>query len=579
MATAISKTYIYKLYQGSLYLQDLPNVISPFTFTQLINSAGAQLEVEISNKFDDVGAIETDTFWVDQSGNNMVDENNNNLIFAKSLVFQNIHIDLGNRVKVFKYDSYTPNGVVVFDGLISQWETSYSGNTIKLTVLSFGVQLSNFIIASDSAGNLIDQESYNKEYFPVAASKNVSATPIAQSFNVASPTLVGSFGVFTRASAGDFFLDGVLTTPIIVAGWTLYAGIPTSPGPLVDSGTIVSGEVDVRLTILQLTTPQTLSGNYFLVLDNQNGGTQYYADLILEATNTNPYAGGSVYTGITTNGVTAWTAVSGDDLAFIVYESDGSSALSFNSIDPGQIARSFMQQVINQGGIPSFTTSSIDLTATSASYDFKIASAQDGLNKALSLAPDGWYWYYDIPTNLVHFHQSSLVATHTLVLGVHFIDADITYSLETVVNSIYFSGGDTGGGANLFSVYSSPSSIAGYGKWTELLSDNRVTLQETADTIARSEISSKQTPLFQISLTVSDGVYDLESFVLGQMVQLRNFNNLLENQLYQIVSIQRSADNAILKLGNLPPRASADLQAAKNRLDALETINNPVIPT
>lgn len=564
----LQKSYVYKVYQDNSFISNLDNVISEFTYTQEINNAGAQLIIELGNKFDDVSATQTDTFWVDEAGNYMTDENGNRFVWAKTYSFDDIPIDLANRIKVFMFDDNNLNGTVVFDGLISKWETSYSQNTIRLTVLSYGVQLANYIVASSSASFIINQDVQDTTHAIIASKEQQDN--YAMSFNLATSQLIGSVSVY-----------GYSTTPYYGGSnaslfWIMYAGTPTTPGNLLDAGVFVL-PTTAAMNTLQFTTPLTLPAGDYHILFSAGLGSFYDGAPYIGSTTTAAYAGGTLYyrdLALTSS----WTDLT-QDLTFTVNISDGSSALSFSSIDPGAIATSFMTQLQSQGATASYTIDTIDLTSTTASYNFKIASGLDGMQKALSLAPDGWYWYYDIPTNNVHFHQAGQTADHTLVMGKHFKDANVAYSLETVVNSVYFTGGDTGAGSNLYSVYTSPSSINNYGKWAELLSDNRVTDQTTADTISVGELNAKQSPQFQITVEIVDDVYDIETFTLGQMVQFRNFNNLLDTELFQIVRIERHPDNAILLLGNIPPRASSELQEARKRLDALETVNNPDTPT
>ena len=51
MAT-IEKKYVYKVTRGSTYLGVLPNVVSEFSYTHNINSAGTQMEIEVADTAD-----------------------------------------------------------------------------------------------------------------------------------------------------------------------------------------------------------------------------------------------------------------------------------------------------------------------------------------------------------------------------------------------------------------------------------------------------------------------------------------------------------------------------------------------
>lgn len=553
------KTYVYKFYNEESYLGDVPDVISDFSYSQDINTGGAAIEIVFGRSFDDVGATQVDTFLVDEAGNKIIDEAGNYIVTAKTLSFSAIPIALANEIKVYMFDEVYPNGLLVFDGLISRWNTSYTSNTISITVLCYGVRLDNYVVSSIDSTQAIIQDITNTNH-GIATEKGIREQ-YAQGFNLASDTIVGSFEVYCQRSSSDL---GMIN-------WGLYYGTPLIPGSLIDSGSL-NPTVSAGFQTFQLTVPfNLLAGNYFILFYGSMSDASSASYPIIYSETSAPYAGGSLYYRDFSS-TSTWTDTT-EDLTFIINASDGTQNITFTAIDPGQIARTFIDQISNQGSLIDYSDT-IDLCSTVASYDFKIATGLEGMNKALSLAPDGWYWYFDKASNYIHFHNSSSQADHNLTLGDHFIDADITYSLESTTNSVYFSGGDTGGGQNLYSIYISPSSIAKYGKWTKLLSDNRVTNQETADLIGNGELNHSQMPVFQIKITVDSSKYDIETFNIGEMVGLQNFDNLLDTIVYQIVRIERNNELVTLTLGDIPPRSSNDLYSALRRLDSLETINN-----
>lgn len=584
MATTLVKQYIYQAYGGSghTFLKTLQNVKSEFSYSQNMNSAGAQLEIVLGNSFDDVGAVQTDEFWVDESGNKTIDGLGNHIVWDAQFDFNNVPIDLGNRIKVYASYDGQALGAQVFDGFISKWQTNYTDNTITLTVLSWGAQLDNYLITTDPTGQSIDQEVYDMEYTPTPYSSTVNGLTIAQSFNIATNTLIGSFIVLARASAGTFVSNpktGETITPLAVMPWELYAGTPTSPGSLIDSGQVEFSEINIRQLSLQLGQPKILSGNYFLAFYNGTGGSYYYADPVLEATATNPYAGGSIYTGSQTSSGITYTAVAGNDLAFIVQSTNGNNTLSFVNQDPSVILERIIDQLVAQGGLIDYTTTSIDVTASSVTYGYKIQTILEGIQKILQLSPDGWYWYIDVGTNTIHFHRTPSSANHIMVLGNHLASLDIEYSLEQVINTVYFSGGDTGGGVNLYVAQKDAASSNKYGQWLERLSDNRVTLASTAAIITSGEIGGKTSPIFHTTADILAAAYDIESFNLGQMVAFRGFGNVIDTLLFQIVALTRYPDKVTLSLGTLPQRSSSELENVKRRLDLLETIDNPSNPS
>lgn len=579
------KEYIYQVYDSqNNYITSLNNVTSDFSYKQNINSGGAELEINIGNSFDDVGAQQVDEFWITENNEKIVDESGNHIVWSARFVFNNIPIAPGNRVKVFAtYDDY-PSGRQVFDGVITKFKTSYQNNNITLIVLSWGVQLDNFLLNADPTGFSIDQEVYDKEYTPTVNVTLGTGSPVAQSFNIPSAAVVGGFSVFVRANSGTFnrTVKGIVVetvTPIAILYWFLYSGTPASPGSLIESGSLQLTGTNVRQLTGQFSQSRSLNGNYFLVFKSGNAGSYYYTDPVLEATSTNPYASGSVYTGAETSSGIAWSAVAADDLAFIIQTTSGDTAFSFINQDPGIILQRIIDQLNAQGGLITYNSASVEQASTQVSYDYKVQTILEGVQKVIQLSPDGYYWYTDPATNLIHYHRTGNSADHTLVLGQHISELDIEYDLEQVVNAVYFSGGDDGSGSNIYIAQKDVASADLYGQWMRRISDNRVTDAETAAVIASSEIGVNNSPSFHTQVEVLASTYDIENFSLGDMVNLRGFNNLIDTILFQIASIERNPDSVVLTVGSLLPRQSSELDNVRRRLVQLESLNNPSSPS
>lgn len=576
MATLIKK-YIYQVYgSDGTYKGQLNNIINDFGYDQTINSGGSQLEVILGNSFDDVGAVQTDDYWIDESSNKIVDESGNYIVWDKIFEFNNIPIDLGNRVRVsLTYDG-SPSGVTVFDGFISKWSSSYTENTITLTILGWGAQLDNYVINTDPTGQTISQIVYDKTYRlgTPSGSPLGTQTPLAQSFNLASSTVVGGFTVYGYMPSGT----------VAYLRWKLYSNIPSAPGSLLDSGEVKMSNTSVQAIDISLTLAQTLAaGNYYLEFrapyGMQYGGGEQYDFPYIEATSTNPYAGGSVYTGTVSGANTTWSAVAADDLAFVITSTSGGSNLTFTDNDPGTIIMRLLDQLASQGGKVTYTSDTVDLAGTIVTYNYKLQTILEGVNKMLSLSPDGFYWYIDPGTNYLHFHRVEDTADHTFILGKHISSLDIAYTLEQVANTIYFSGGDDGSGENVFVAAKDSSSAAQFGQWLVRLSDNRITDEETANVAAIGELTAKSNPLFQTTVEILAADYDIETIELGHMIALRNFNNLIDTLLFEVVSKKQFPDKISLQLGTLPPEQTKEVDSLKRRLDALESLNNPDAPS
>lgn len=581
MTVAIQKQYIYQAYSNvtGQFLGTLPNsnISSDFGYSQNINSAGCQMQITLAATLDDVNANQIDEFWLDESGNKIIDESGNHIVFSTSFNFL-IPINVGNRIKVLANYDGMPSGKTVFDGIITDWTTDYVSSTITINVMSWGVQLDNFIINTNPTTLTIDQESYNTEYFVDPGDTKGGGTEYAQAFNIASPTTIGAIVVFMRGSA-DFYTGGTPPTfvhPISQGAWQLYSGTPSSPGSLIDTGSFSYAGATVQSVTMALTQPLSLSGNYFIHFKNYSSGTWYYGAVYLEASNANPYSGGNLWSYNQLIGV--YTQINNTDLAFIVQSSTGSNQLVFTNNDPGTIVRRILDQAIAQGSKLNYNNSTVVQADTSVSYSYKTQTILEGIQRMLALAPDGYYWYVDPSTNTVYFKLLGNSADHRFVLGKHVTALNLTHSLLQVKNSVYFSGGATGG-VNLYVADKNPASVAKYGQWLERIGDNRITDSAQAQTVISGELNQKSLPVFTAQVDILASDYDIETIDLGEMVNFRNFNNLIDTLLFQIVNIKRTPDKITLTLGTLLPRNSADIDELKRRLSLLETIANPASPS
>lgn len=277
-------------------------------------------------------------------------------------------------------------------------------------------------------------------------------------------------------------------------------------------------------------------------------------------------------------GSVTWTAVNNDDLAFTVQTSTGGTQLIFTNNDPSGILERILDQLASQGGLVRYSDASIDSTGIFASYSYKLQTMLEGIQRILALAPGGWYWYLDVATNFIHFHNTANSVEHRFILGNHITELNLEYSLEQIVNTVHFSGGPTAG-VNLYVSQKDAKSAQQYGQWLERVSDNRVTDATTANILAAGTIGASSQPAFNTTVQIHASTYDIESIAIGDTVGFRGFNNLIDTLQFQVSSKQVMPDMVTLTLGTLPSRVTGALEAVNRRLDLLETIDNPTTPS
>ncbi len=315
----------------------------------------------------------------------------------------------------------------------------------------------------------------------------------------------------------------------------------------------------------------------------------------------NPYASGKM---MTYNGST-WADVASSDLYFIAYTTTGATTVAYASQDPSNILRAVIDNYRDNGGTINYDGTSIDNTSTTVSYTFVTQSILDCINKVLELAPVNWYWYVDPATSLIHFHEKSGSADHTLGLGREIKKLKQDKRTDGVVNTIYFRGGDIGGGVFLYKKYQDTNSVGTYGIKAISYVDERVTLTATATVIANNIINARASPEIRLDMEVSDSNTDgfgsdIEMLNVGEVINIQNVAGATGRSLWdlalwdqdrwdynitqlgsmylQIVRKEYSPDSAKIFCSTIPPDVSKRIEDINRNLESARTFDNPTQP-
>jgi hypothetical protein len=295
------------------------------------------------------------------------------------------------------------------------------------------------------------------------------------------------------------------------------------------------------------------------------------------------------------------------DIYFNLYKSTGNTTAPFNSYDPAAIVKEILVDFNNNGGTATYTDDTVAETGTVVSYTFNVNTMLEGIKKAIELAPENWYWFLDYGTNQIYYQQKSAEPDHIFSLEKDLIDAKFEKRIEDIVNTVYFTGGDIGGGVNLYKKYENTESVTKYGRKAIKYSDSRVTVTATADTIANSIIENKSEPELRVTLEVMDSNnnqglgYDIESIQVGDVVAVRNvtqqvglyswdigrwdeaywdFNIYnLSSLRMQVQRIEYKEDVAIISASTLATDISKRIEDINRNLETLQTLDNPITPS
>lgn len=246
-------------------------------------------------------------------------------------------------------------------------------------------------------------------------------------------------------------------------------------------------------------------------------------------------------------------------------------------------------------------------TGSTLTYTVNTQSVLEVINVIKDLSPSGYYWYVNQGENYIQFKKKSDLPKHTFSLNKDILDAKFEKRIEGIINTIYFTGGDTGSGTNLFKKYTKSDSIEKYGVKSVKYNDTRVISTVTSDAIANNILASNSEPELRVTLEVLDSNneqglgYDIESIQVGDTVAVRNITQQVGLSVWdvgrwddayfdfniynlsslnmQVQRIEYKQDRAILYASTIPTDINKRIEEINRGIDQVQTFKNPTTPS
>lgn len=555
------------------YVATWRDVVSDFKYDQEINNAGSQLQVTLGRSTGDTG--------------------------------EGVDLAFGLLVKVYQVDTDHPTGLLVFNGKIINYTVSEDNDSVAVAIYGLGYELNNYLVTAGE--KLVGIQ----PLYPVGLTPGYWGNAIAQSFTPQDDIDLKALYIMIdgNGSAGDRTVgldiykgDASLGRVNVTSGVATYD--PGTGNDLIGSGsgsTTVQASTPSRLRVEFTDSLKLYAGiTYFWVWTSLQGGNNIKTYGANDNTAVTALFGKG-YAGLATINNASFGMDEVSQRYTELIDEFGSTTVTFNSYDPSAILRAILDDYQKQGGTLGYDLTSIPDTGTTVSYTFKSVTTFEALKKCLEFAPADWYFYIDQTENKVYFKHKSNTPDHYFVMGKHFSKLAFEKRTEEIVNVIYFTGGDLGGGINLFKVYTDQASIDLYGRRLLNYSDNRVTLETTADTLANTILQTKRQPEVRTPLEVLQN-YPIDTVKPGDIVALRNNNNTVgevslwdignwdemywDYNLYdpstyqfQIARFGRDGDSVSATLSTTPPDVSKRVEDINRNLEKQQTANNPDEPT
>lgn len=560
----------YKVYsrEGN-YLGKLPNVTSKLAFPEDINSAGTSITITCAIKADNEVTV---TPLLTESGAEITTEDDlpilatsTNLLVTEGNSVDEAIFKNSNRVKAWLYNSYYPNGKLMFSGQINRISFKYGGGdaTVNLTVYSDGLDLNNYVARGYPFSYTTDvtQLTYDGVYTVTESSKGAGWARYGQSWTAgASADNIGEIVLFMQGTA-------TVTLSVYDAPNGNFLGSITKE---VNAGSPASVYWDFPQLI-----PITPSSTYFFGVSVAAGQS-----IKIYRSSSNVYSGGNAYYSSYAGGSGGGLYyLSTGDMFFATKYGEPTTTATFTSDDPvADMASGVFADYNARGGL--ITERNFTATGLSLTYTFVVAYIYDVLKKILEMCPTGYYSYIDVGTAEIDILQTSTTADFTVVKGKHINELNIDLTIENVKNYLLFTGGEVSG-SNLYRDYPDLQSVANYGLRTSTKTDNRVTLDATADAIGDTFIEENSDEVQQTSLTLLNEVIDITLLTPGKTIGFKNFGNFIDDLVLQIVRREGNYSDGTmtLTLGRLPVRMTDEVQRINRELLNEQTINNPTAPS
>lgn len=561
----------YKVYsREGRYLGLLPEVNSPFVFPQDMNAAGAAIEitcgVKAENRLTTEAIITGDGEDIITGTGDPLLATVGEIMLAQGASESDAIFKNSNRIKVWMYNYWYPNGKLMFSGQVNKVRPKFAGGKsyTKLTVLSDGLDLNNLVARGYPFAYSTDVSQTTNNLYAIA--HNFSGDKSA-GWEYYGQTWVTGGGV-TNIGAICLLLAGTADVTVWV-----YDG---PNGNLLGSTTksvALGSPTEVQFEFPQL-IPVSPNTGYFFAVTLGNG-----QDLSMYYNNPSVYTDGAMY-GSSYGGGSgggSYFPLAGD-LYFITKSGLPTTTATYSTQDPvsGMMA-AILTDYNNRGGYITerdFTPAGYTLT-----YTFNMAYILDALKKVLEMSPSGYTSYIDLGTAEMDIFPISETADFTVVNDKDIVDLDLELSIEQVKNYLLLTGGDTGGGTNLFRDYTDNQSSAAFGIRTGTKSDNRMTQTTTADAIGESYIDENADEAQNTSLVVPVTAMDHTLLTPGKTIGFKNFGNFIDTFVLPIVRREFHTKYTVLTLGKMPVRQSDELQRINRGLLDEQTVNNPSAPS
>jgi hypothetical protein len=221
-----------------------------------------------------------------------------------------------------------------------------------------------------------------------------------------------------------------------------------------------------------------------------------------------------------------------------------------------------------------YSTANVSAFSKTASFTFNLLTYREAIDKCLSMLGSSYFWYIN-EFGIMIVKTIDTTPRHTFEFQKHFSEISVQRSMEKVRNNAIVWNGKPVAETEIFNGYSDLASISKYGRRTEIIIDNGITDDTSADKIGASILENNKDPNVSIVCKIIDNNensfgYDIESIEPGDTCRFIGFNATLTDIF---------KDNMVItKIDYTPDNVILTVEPTKSGLvDWQDTINKKVI--
>lgn len=291
----------------------------------------------------------------------------------------------------------------------------------------------------------------------------------------------------------------------------------------------------------------------------------------------------------------------------------GATTISYSNMDIGDIIKDLLDKYALKGGTVTYTSATIPTVGTNISITVKNETYLGAIRRICGYLPQFWSFYIDGANRFNLTYTDLDTVDHQIYIGREGIEGSLRLSFGEIVNTLFFHGGDLGGGTKLYKKYANAVSQGVFGVYETIISDERVTNTLTVDIKANQILSKKGSPIRYLEATIIDSNgnefgYDIDSIKPGDTLQLlsseiptqyttwRDNTGALGNAIWdvspwdyslagilgvplQVQEIRYNHDKATIIASDFVEDLATTINQLEKRQQELETIDSPTIPS